>query len=140
MVGVPRFYTTAEHEEFAEKPHKGRFLSSQSSYLADFDVRHAFWRFNAIIFRLLEENSTAVDPICSYLWAYLWATATSCSFLMGCDSQAADFINKALGVVSLVGPNRPARPAHRRQHGGDRGAAAQPLDRRLAPLSPEPED
>jgi hypothetical protein len=51
MVGVPWFSTKAEHEEFAEKSNKGRFLPSQSSCLADFDVRHAFWRFDAIIFR-----------------------------------------------------------------------------------------
>jgi hypothetical protein len=61
VVNVQWFSTMAEHEEFAEKPNKGRFLPSQSSYLADFDVRHAFWRFDAITFRLLEDNSTAVD-------------------------------------------------------------------------------
>jgi hypothetical protein len=42
---VPWFSTTAEQDEFAEKPNNGRFISSQSSCLADFDVRHAFWRF-----------------------------------------------------------------------------------------------
>ena len=75
MVGAPWFSTKAEHKEFAEKPNKGRFLPSQSSCLADFDVRHTFWRFDAIPFRLLEDNSTAVDLICSYLCA----TVTSCS-------------------------------------------------------------
>jgi len=67
MVGVPWLYTTAEYEEFAEKPNNGRFISSQNSCLLDFDVRHAFWRFDAIAFRLLEDNSTAVDLICSHL-------------------------------------------------------------------------
>jgi hypothetical protein len=49
MVGVPWFSTTAEPEEFAEKPNKGDFLSLQSSCLADLDVRQAFWRFEAIV-------------------------------------------------------------------------------------------
>ena len=75
MVDVQWFSTMAEHEEFAEKPNKGHFLSSQSSCLADFDDRHALWRFGTIIFSLLEDNSTAVNLICSRLWA----TVTSCS-------------------------------------------------------------
>jgi hypothetical protein len=61
MVGVAWLSTTAEYEEFAEKPNHGRFLSSQNSCLLDCDVRHAFWRFDAITLRLLEDNSTAVD-------------------------------------------------------------------------------
>jgi hypothetical protein len=60
MVVVPWFSTTAGHGEFAEKPNKGRFLSSQSSCLADFDVRHAFWRF-AALFSPFGDYFTAVD-------------------------------------------------------------------------------
>jgi hypothetical protein len=51
MMGVPWFSTMAEHEEFAEKPNKGRFSSPQihASLISTF--RHVFWRFNTIMCR-----------------------------------------------------------------------------------------